>query len=97
MYDEVKQINISIHAPHARSDFRKVSLYFRGIISIHAPHARSDDRQREAEAEKKISIHAPHARSDFIAAVAFCQARDFNPRSSCEERPHLHLRPPGPT
>ena len=36
----------------------------------------------------KISIHAPHARSDRSpAGRGPCICRDFNPRSSCEERP----------
>ena len=33
---------ISIHAPHARSDQSEVVLRIELIISIHAPHARSD-------------------------------------------------------
>ena len=36
------EIPISIHAPHARSDY-KSRRHFDGFhISIHAPHARSD-------------------------------------------------------
>ena len=33
-----------------------------------------------------ISIHAPHARSDSAAAGQRAGLRNFNPRSSCEER-----------
>ena len=33
-----------------------------------------------------ISIHAPHARSDLIRRVSRSRLRNFNPRSSCEER-----------
>ena len=36
-----------------------------------------------------ISIHAPHARSDVIRLCKKIHQIDFNPRSSCEERPHL--------
>ena len=146
---------ISIHAPHARSDFfagslpvpisnfnprssceerrhYSVSLTARDCISIHAPHARSDAQDTadaaacnrfqstllmrgatqttmtEAEVEafqstllmrgattpgafrrmatEGISIHAPHARSDLSRADSSTWVRDFNPRSSCEER-----------
>ena len=34
-----------------------------------------------------ISIHAPHARSDDIRIIDADFIDDFNPRSSCEERP----------
>ena len=57
---------ISIHAPHARSD-KDIVYEVRGVdsISIHAPHARSDCRVRGVLKEAgTISIHAPHARSD---------------------------------
>ena len=58
------------------------------IISIHAPHARSDlgsggGRHRRHD----ISIHAPHARSDCVVRYYRHRIYDFNPRSSCEERP----------
>ena len=33
-----------------------------------------------------ISIHAPHARSDVLFLYPNFRKRDFNPRSSCEER-----------
>ena len=61
-------------------------------ISIHAPHARSDCHKRHTAAIYfLISIHAPHARSDDLRADTHIQAyRDFNPRSSCEERRPLH-------
>ena len=36
--------------------------------------------------DNPISIHAPHARSDAVKADIFSALRDFNPRSSCEER-----------
>ena len=56
-------------------------------ISIHAPHARSDLGYKRTMRHAGISIHAPHARSDrcrFLARLFSC---NFNPRSSCEERP----------
>ena len=36
-----------------------------------------------------ISIHAPHARSDRESKTCSPSRKDFNPRSSCEERPLL--------
>ena len=103
------QSQISIHAPHARSDLPGV-LYDRSmLISIHAPHARSDvicaPHARTAYQFQstllmrgatffrwpihlldEISIHAPHARSDVSRRAVPCTGHHFNPRSSCEER-----------
>ena len=67
---------ISIHAPHARSDFgvKRRSQAYR--ISIHAPHARSDMPVHvHLKPFSRISIHAPHARSDCLrwrAQLAGC-------------------------
>ncbi len=59
------------------------------IISIHAPHARSDLQEQSAcLSSGRISIHAPHARSDALCQRLDWTAKDFNPRSSCEERLH---------
>ena len=55
-------------------------------ISIHAPHARSDWTAFPIDIEDSISIHAPHARSDREPAYIHVGGRNFNPRSSCEER-----------
>ena len=58
-------------------------------ISIHAPHARSDATLGNTDITfVNISIHAPHARSD-ILLLRTCSVHclNFNPRSSCEERP----------
>ena len=146
--------HISIHAPHARSDFVVSDVRRWMRISIHAPHARSDLRfagtlitnyhfnprssceerrilfghhgdhkkfqstllmrgatwqslqtaqskifqstllmrgatqQHGATAEgRRISIHAPHARSDIFGSILIILSTNFNPRSSCEERP----------
>ena len=66
------------------------------LISIHAPHARSDHAPAcHFSASIKISIHAPHARSDRIRCSCRAgRARNFNPRSSCEERQYLRLTRP---
>ena len=42
---------------------------------------------------KQISIHAPHARSDAHAAMITIRRANFNPRSSCEERPKAGAQP----
>ena len=88
---------ISIHAPHARSDMqRKKALPEASGISIHAPHARSDAIGKLRRCAERISIHAPHARSDSGGWSHGAARHDFNPRSSCEERllpvplPRLH-------
>ena len=59
------------------------------VISIHAPHARSDMAIIADSTIKDISIHAPHARSDsLLPKLHRGLYQYFNPRSSCEERPH---------
>ncbi|XOQ27492.1 MAG: hypothetical protein ACFWT1_03355 [Selenomonas sp.] len=55
---------ISIHAPHTRSDSVDLPRTQPDAISIHAPHTRSDDRRGQDSAGIPISIHAPHTRSD---------------------------------
>ena len=80
--------HISIHAPHARSDLAcllcaeivkfQSTLLMRGATTSYWPTSRP----------VTISIHAPHARSDFLSVSAKrYTSRNFNPRSSCEERP----------
>ena len=56
-------------------------------ISIHAPHARSDPDAQSQALHRAISIHAPHARSDMMSTRSARTSSNFNPRSSCEERP----------
>ena len=85
-------VNISIHAPHARSDTHGIGLSIQRMhISIHAPHARSDIMGGALFIMAFISIHAPHARSDgTIHRYVPGHLTYFNPRSSCEERRQLH-------
>ena len=66
-------------------EWRAVIRY---MISIHAPHARSDILPLVRRLPHLISIHAPHARSDAYTSRRHShQKTNFNPRSSCEERP----------
>ena len=78
---------ISIHAPHARSDAEPAAAVRYSYISIHAPHARSDTCYIIDAQTGIISIHAPHARSDLRYHIPRRVGQNFNPRSSCEERP----------
>ena len=78
---------ISIHAPHARSDWT-CWQHWTGCLDF---NPRSSCEERLAEdvngfTTPDISIHAPHARSDKRDPPAARRGRDFNPRSSCEER-----------
>ncbi len=75
--EPVRAVDISIHAPHTRSDDKSSGIgKFR--ISIHAPHTRSDfSKGQAAGADRRISIHAPHTRSD-----ARCSRRDCGTRIS---------------
>ena len=68
MIQKSPALNISIHAPHARSDEYARRERARWHISIHAPHARSDEGNSIVLGVSyvRISIHAPHARSDVI-------------------------------
>ena len=78
---------ISIHAPHTRSDIRRIEDVVVIVISIHAPHTRSDViRRRGLCVVRRISIHAPHTRSDRHRAPSRACRSYFNPRSSYEER-----------
>ena len=82
---------ISIHAPHTRSDPIRVAAGGEdALISIHAPHTRSDTSQSRYTMRQQISIHAPHTRSDRPAPRNLQLRRNFNPRSSYEERPSCH-------
>ena len=83
--------NISIHAPYARSDLISMSVppstSFQSTLLMRGATS-SASRSRTFSS---ISIHAPHARSDLPScprpSYLCC---NFNPRSSCEERPsHL--------
>ncbi len=56
--------NISIHAPHTRSDPEAIDNPYMLRISIHAPHTRSDQNICILDNVPCISIHAPHTRSD---------------------------------
>ena len=94
--DYVAKLNqISIHAPHARSDIRRSKNGGTKDISIHAPHARSDvltsprTLQYVSFQSTLLMRGATRKRKIMLALLA-----NFNPRSSCEER--LSIRMPHP-
>ena len=79
---------ISIHAPHARSDTSPFTASvgnspFQSTLLMRGATKPSF----LATPPSSISIHAPHARSDPKPMIVANLSNDFNPRSSCEERP----------
>ncbi len=84
---------ISIHAPHTRSDTTtRQQVAMSCAISIHAPHTRSDGQGSNTDRSTVISIHAPHTRSDLMHGSRRRIWIYFNPRSSYEERPDAGRR-----
>ena len=84
---------ISIHAPHARSDWQQwKSAAAYADISIHAPHARSDSTHISTRSTSRIfqstllmrGATSKQSRESMLLT-------DFNPRSSCEERPSRQI------
>ena len=56
----VTQNRISIHAPHAGSDWAGIGIYFGLAISIHAPHAGSDlDENGEISDQANFNPRSP--------------------------------------
>ena len=80
------ELEISIHAPHARCDCRCCRIRCRFIISIHAPHARCDRRPFTPAVpiwnfNPRTSCEVRLYRQSF-----FHRSDHFNPRTSCEVR-----------
>ena len=80
---------ISIHAPHARSDDILVADILTEFISIHAPHARSDQRLKQAMTDAIHFNPRSSCEERRCGRRAVPEAQNFNPRSSCEERPQV--------
>ena len=79
---------ISIHAPHARSD-TVPALPTALRSSYFNPRSSCEERRPwtvHGGDGSDISIHAPHARSDQHRQQIPRRPPHFNPRSSCEER-----------
>ena len=79
--------DISIHAPHARSD-RATRAASSSILHFN-PRSSCEERPVPSASRTllyRISIHAPHARSDGPSRRGRISSTHFNPRSSCEER-----------
>ena len=84
---------ISIHAPHARSDRMGEDYANHHHISIHAPHARSD-ATRHLLASRILRFQSTLLMRGATCPrhASQCRYSDFNPRSSCEERPEPFSR-----
>ena len=85
--DGGRALDISIHAPHARSDVFKDFIV---LLEVNF-NPRSSCEERHVDGTLFIipiiiSIHAPHARSDVRRNHNGLCNKYFNPRSSCEER-----------
>ena len=77
---------ISIHAPHARSDLRRDFPVAARHISIHAPHARSDFVSVKYSSNIKEFQSTLLMRGATRPRIPPGSSLNFNPRSSCEER-----------
>ena len=85
---ELRRERISIHAPHAGSDYRqrqcrRTENQFQSTL----PMRGATGFELKAMPNDKISIHAPHAESDTVKSTITVNLFDFNPRSPCGERP----------
>ena len=80
--------DISIHAPHARSDrYRRCNKIWRKRFQSTLLMRGATETAVNTVDIDEISIHAPHARSDGrTASLKTPRTSYFNPRSSCEER-----------
>ena len=86
-------VEISIHAPHARSDSRiRSRATTAGNFNPRSSCEERPGRHCVWTSADDISIHAPHARSDDTCQLAVSSLCDFNPRSSCEERQRRRAR-----
>ena len=79
--------NISIHAPHTRSDCKQKATSRQVQVFQSTLLIRGATRTgRSVPPNGRISIHAPHTRSDKVSNGNGYTGKDFNPRSSYEER-----------
>ena len=58
-------------------------------VSIHAPRVRCDANFKRAVFMGDVSIHAPRVRCDCPLGHPLIAKNSFNPRTSCEVRPHV--------
>ena len=78
------RVFISIHAPHAGSDYAAVCIANAVMISIHAPHAGSDGELCwDAKSPHDFNPRSPCGERNVPILQSRC---DFNPRSPCGER-----------
>ena len=78
--------HISIHASRVRGDAHLTERRTVWLISIHASRVRGDGVDDETKKLIVISIHASRVRGDSLLTFKELQAKNFNPRLSCERR-----------
>ena len=83
---ERPECQISIHAPHARSDGIRQGGLGGVSISIHAPHARSDEGDGEGGIVMTFQSTLLMRGATRGRRSRSSSHPNFNPRSSCEER-----------
>ena len=82
-----RKLDVSIHAPLARSNVVPAFCFVSRRVSIHAPLARSNFNEvRDVTAGYYVSIHAPLARSNAARKNSIPSLLRFNTCSSCEEQ-----------
>ena len=77
---------ISIHAPHAGSDYALRRCGNILVISIHAPHAGSDANRPVAREQHRYFNPRSPCGERRSGDCSRCRRTDFNPRSPCGER-----------
>ena len=84
-------IAISIHTPHAGSDFCVYErIFYCKNFNPHSPCGEWQIMMSNFNRTHKISIHTPHAGSDLWGHFNSSSLTDFNPHSPCGEWP-CHL------
>ena len=79
-------LDISIHAPHAGSDFASTVTAELAKFQSTLPMRGATYEYRHSFKGAAISIHAPHAGSDCFFMIFSLPFLYFNPRSPCGER-----------
>ena len=82
-----KELEISIHTPHAGSDQRRTGKRrYHGYFNPHSPCGERLLQERLRHLSWYISIHTPHAGSDCKLSTVLAKSMNFNPHSPCGER-----------
>ena len=93
LYNFIRKMEVSIHAPHAGRDPAALSIPLDSQVSIHAPHAGRDQPANHSGASIAVSIHAPHAGRDGKRGHDFPPLPRIYGYSPPQIRFSRHLRP----